>query len=179
MARDYEQELCKVLFQNMNISANRSGAGMITGIFGLATFVVGGLLIMLYKAISAYITYQKDNNAAAQQAKRQMRDDAILSFRNLVIENGSQVWYSILKDSYDTRKNVNVMHVKFFVFSQDVKQYVDVSHMINTLMFNKLKVSVREGSYLKSSIIINTDELEELEKQLIQIIQVPFRFTLP
>ena len=229
MATDYEKEVFRLIYKNMDynggFSSSRGNNRILMGllatllpiIIGALAICVMGIITMLKygcKALYNFIQHQQElakkrkeeriiqkkidlekqeqERIQAEQERaeyerelekrsaREVYDSAVVQLRNLINQNLHNLQYSILRtDRYKYGKEEEMcIWVNFTVYDFNKNEVVCVNDLVNRVCYDMLKVSTKEGNYLKGSLIFPYNNYLELEDKLRTILQTCVTLTL-
>ena len=197
----YEDEVFRLLYKNIgyngNFGTSKGGCGIITSLFYLLIGLLVAGLIGLWKVcsftlpiIKRKLKEAKENAKANAETKKEQEETkreekisdellkkATLTLYDLISNNCNYVQYSIIQTKRGTDNNM-YYYINFTVNDYKTGQVLWVNDLINTVCNFDLKISTRDGAYLKGAIILGVDKLDELEGRLRQALQIPLSFIL-
>ena len=121
----------------------------------------------------------KERAKEEQHATRQeIRDKAVAQLRALVDGNGGIINYAILQTKQakyfgkdDVGEGRLCAWIQFTLYDSNKKEIISINDLINTVCYDNMTVSNKDGKYLKGSIILPYLDIMNMEDRLRTLLQ--------
>lgn len=113
-----------------------------------------------------------------QETRQEIRDKAVVQLRGLVEGNGGVINYSILQTrqaNYFGKDDVGegrlCAWLQFTLYDCNKKEIISINDLINTVCYDNMTVSNKDGKYLKGCIILPYLDILNMEDRLRTLLQ--------